>query len=102
MTISDTEREQWHNAADRAAERRAKQLAEAYGPDAVGDELRQTFRWLGANASEKHIAALIAAFDAIATDNFHDGYLDGLDSADLTEDERRAHEEDLGFDTYDD
>lgn len=100
MTISEQERAMWHGAAARATEIRTEQLTNAYGLDA-DDDLRRAFRWIAANASDGVQRALISAFDNLSTDQFREGYRDGLDSADLTEDERKAHENDLGFDEDD-
>lgn len=86
----------WHGAAARATEARTEQLTNAYGLD-VDDDLRRAFRWIAANASDGVQRALISAFDNLSTDQFRAGYYDGLDSAALTDDEREAHENDLGL-----
>lgn len=99
MPISEQEQQQWRDAARRVTDQQTKRLTEAYGRK-PSDDLRQAFRWIAANAPAAVVKALATAFEEVAGTEFHDGYLDGLDSAELTDGERRAHEQDLGFDVY--
>jgi flagellar biosynthesis/type III secretory pathway protein FliH len=49
-----------------------------------------------AGADLKHL--LTELYEAGYDNGFQDGYYDGLESAELTVEERQAHEEDLGLD----
>lgn len=96
MAISEEERRQWYEGARRAAELQVERLVQAYGLK-PSDDLRRAFRWIAYNAPIDDVRAVAEAFEEVSGSSFIDGYRDGLDSAALTDDEREAHENDLGL-----